>query len=203
METIDQDPNDIVLQEPVKANNGLPFKIATCVLAGTTILFGLIAFFNGNKPAETKKDESKSDSSQTADAPAAEEKEDLTLKNFDVNIGKLVNAAGFYSGSILTIKTNADGTYMFGEVRSNGVTGFVYRKLPSGEWTGTSLTPIGEAANCEELDKSLLEAFAGVTFSDKTELKCGVEEAAEKEDDPPVRTTMTVSEALKGNYYKD
>ena len=214
METIDQDPNDIVLQEPVKANNGLPFKIATCVLAGTTILFGLIAFFNGNKPAETKKDEGGPDSSQTADATTAEEKEDLALKNFDVNIGKLVGAAGFNYGSILSIKTNADGTYMIGEVKNNDRYGFAYRKLPDGAWTTAKVgvgpfdkdTHIG--ANCEtEVTKTELEIFANFKSSTGSELYCldnsVPEDMVGKENIGYDAVVITAAEALKKGLYKE
>lgn len=206
METIDQDPNDIVLQEPVKEKSDLPFKIATCILAGTTVLFGAIAFFNGNKPAETKKDDNNTESSQTeSSSTESEAKDNLALKSFNVDTSNLITVLGLHSGTILTLKTNADGTYFLGEIRNSDVYHYGYRKLPEGKWIATNLSADGETAICESFDKSVLEAFAGVTFigTNNKELSCGVEEEAEDENDPPVITSITLTQALKDGYYKD
>lgn len=206
METIDQDPNDIVLQEPVKEKSDLPFKIATCILAGTTVLFGAIAFFNSNKPTETKNNDNKSESSQTESKETESEAgNDLTLKNFDVDTSSLITVLGLHSGTILTLKTNADGNYFLGEIRSNDVYHYGYRSLPSGKWIATNFTADGETALCEATSKTVLEAFAGVSFvgTNKGELKCSIEEEAEDESDPPVKTTITLTQALKDGYYKD
>lgn len=213
METIDQDPNDIVLQEPIKSKSDLPFKIATCVFAITTIFFGALVLFN--KPSETKKDGDKSESSESSsEGGASEEKQDLALKNFDVNIGKLVGAAGFNYGSILSIKTNADGTYMIGEVKNNDRYGFAYRKLPDGAWT-TAKVGVGPfdkdthiAANCEtEVTKTELEIFANFKSSTGSELYCldnsVPEDMVGKENIGYDAVVITAAEALKKGLYKE
>lgn len=213
METIDQDPNDIVLQEPVKSKSDLPFKITTCVLAVTTIFFGALVLFN--KPSETKNDSDKSESSESSsEGGASEEKQDLALKNFDVNIGKLVGAAGFNYGSILSIKTNADGTYMIGEVKNNDRYGFAYRKLPDGAWT-TAKVGVGPfdkdthiAANCEtEVTKTELEIFANFKSSTGSELYCLdnsiPEDMVGKENIGYDAVVITAAEALKKGLYKE
>lgn len=213
METIDQDPNDIVLQEPVKSKSDLPFKITTCVLAVTTIFFGALVLFN--KPSETKKDSDKSESSESSsEGGASEEKQDLALKNFDVNIGKLVGAAGFNYGSILSIKTNADGTYMIGEVKNNDRYGFAYRKLPDGAWT-TAKVGVGPfdkdthiAANCEtEVTKTELEIFANFKSSTGSELYCldnsVPEDMVGEENIGYDAVVITAAEALKKGLYKE
>ena len=213
METIDQDPNDIVLQEPVKSKSDLPFKITTCVLAVTTIFFGALVLFN--KPSETKKDSDKSESSESSsEGGTSEEKQDLALKNFDVNIGKLVGAAGFNYGSILSIKTNADGTYMIGEVKNNDRYGFAYRKLPDGTWT-TAKVGVGPfdkdthiAANCEtEVTKTELEIFANFKSSAGSELYCldnsVPEDMVGEENIGYDAVVITAAEALKKGLYKE
>ena len=214
METIDQDPNDIVLKEPKRDNSATPFKIATCVLAATTILFGAIAFFNCNKPDTSKKD-GDSDSSQASSDGSSEDGEDsLALKNFDVNIGKLVGAAGFNYGSILSIKTNADGTYMIGEVKNGENYGFAYRKLPDGDWKTAKLSvgPFDKdshiAANCEtEITKTELEVFANYKSSTGSELYCldnSVPEDLEDEENIGYdAVVITAAEALKKGLYKE
>ena len=212
METIDQDPNDIVLKEPAKANNGLPFKIATCVLAGTTILFGAIAFFNMNKPDTSKKD-GDSDSSQSSSDGSSESDEDsLALKNFDVNIGKLVGAAGFNYGSILSIKTNADGTYMIGEVKNGNTTKFAYRALPNGNWSKSNMilsaNDEGMSADntCVNIEKKVIELFASYKTSGGQEVGCMFyQDIDETEDDTAVDEgyMKTAAEALKEGLYKE
>ena len=213
METIDQDPNDIVLQEPIKPKTDLVFKITTCIFAITTIFFGALVLFN--KPSETKKDSDKSESSESSsEGGASEEKQDLALKNFDVNIGKLVGAAGFNYGSILSIKTNADGTYMIGEVKNNDRYGFAYRKLPDGAWT-TAKVGVGPfdkdthiAANCEtEVTKTELEIFANFKSSTGSELYCLdnsiPEDMVGEENIGYDAVVITAAEALKKGLYKE
>lgn len=211
METIDQDPNDIVLQEPKKADNALPFKIATCVLAATTILFGAIAFFNMNKPDTSKKDGDSSSSQEDSEGSDKNDEDSLALKNFDVNIGKLVGAAGFNYGSILSIKTNADGTYMIGEVKNGNTTKFAYRTLPSGNWTKSNMIlsadDEGMSADntCLNIEKKVIELFASYKSSGGQEVGCMYyPDIDETEDDTAVDSYMkTAAEALKEGLYKE
>lgn len=209
METIDQDPNDIVLQEPIKPKSDLPFKIATCVLAVTTIFFGALVLFN--KPSETKKDGDKSESSESSsEGGSSEEKKDLTLKNFDIKIGKLVGAAGFNYGSILSIKTNADGTYMIGEVKNNNVIKFAYRALPDGEWSKANMLLSqddegqSEDTICMNIEKKVIELFSSYKTSDGKEVGCMFyPDIDETEDSTAVDGYMkTAAEALKEGLYK-
>ena len=217
METIEQDPNDEVLRAPVKSHNDMIFKITTGILAVTTIVFGAIALFGGNKGADTdKKSDNKDGSSQTSsDGGSSDSKSEdsLALKNFDVNIGKLVGAAGFSYGSILSIKTNADGTYMIGEVKNGDNYGFTYRKLPDGDWKSTKLG-IGPydkdthiAPNCEtEISKTELEVFANYKSSTGKELYCldnSVPEDLEGEENIGYdAVVITAAEALKKGLYQ-
>jgi hypothetical protein len=227
METIDQDPNDIVLREPIQSKQSPLFKITTFIFAATTIIFGAIAFFNSNKPSEGRKDSSKSDASQTSsDSNSGDSKvseDGLALKNFDVNIGKLVGAAGFNYGSILSIKTNADGTYMIGEVKNGDITKFAYRSLPKGDWEKSNLAtePFDKDNNwgtdCKEIAKEVLELFKDYKTSGGKDAYClynpTPEEVAEQikeetgRDVDPERLgydgdMVTASEALKKGLFK-
>lgn len=208
METIEQDPNDIVLQGPVKSNNDLIFKITTGVFAVTTIIFAIVAFAGGNKSSEpeTSKDNATTSTSQSTNTNPSEEKPDLALKNFDVKIGKMVGGAGFNSGSILNIKTNADGTYITGEIKSGEAYGYTYRSLPSGEWQKTPISSDGKTY-CNEISEEVMKAFAGITFAGpgNVELSCIVDEISEEDEDeePTDSASYKFSEAIKEELYKD
>ncbi|MCQ2571265.1 MAG: hypothetical protein MJ154_03400 [Candidatus Saccharibacteria bacterium] len=206
METIDQDPNDIVLQGPAKSNSGMIFKITTGIFAVTTVVFAIMAFTGGNKSTEPEaaKDNNTSTSQNTSSEPS-EATPDLALKNFDVKIGKMVGGAGFNSGSILNIKTNADGTYITGEIKSGDAYGYTYRSLPSGEWQKTPISSDGKTY-CNEISEEIMKAFAGITFAGpgNAELSCIVDETGEDEEDeePADPVSYKFTEAIKEELYK-
>ena len=202
MEVIEQEP----IQEPEHVSNGIVWKILTGVFALTTIIAIIVAVATGG-PKECT-DGSSSGSSMPSSNQGKQSSnnipsgntttDELALKNFDVSIGGLVNAAGFGSGSILTLKTNADGTYMLGEVKANGVLGYAFRELPSGSWKKTALNSTEETAVCEETDEQELYAFKGIIFSGagNVELKC------KHQISTGSTTLVNITEALEKDYYK-
>lgn len=202
MEVIEQEP----IQEPAHTSNGMIWKILTGVFALTAIIAIIVAIATGgskqctdNGSTNNSSNPSNSQSKQSSNnTPSNNTTDELALKNFDVSIGGLVNAAGFNSGSILTLKTNADGTYMLGEVKANGVFGYAYRELPNGSWKKTALMPTEETAVCEETDKQELYAFKGIIFSGagNVELKC------KHQISTGSTTLVTITEALDKDYYK-
>ena len=218
METIEQDPNDEVLREPIRESNGMIWKILTCVFLATTIIAGVIVLTSKkDDPTNCAKVNEKTQT--TADGQTSEDadinsEDSLALKNFDVNISKLVGAAGFNFGSILSIKTNADGTYMLGEVKNGEKYGFAYRKLPKGDWESTKLKigPTDKESNAlvecaTEISKTELELFSNYKSSTGKDLLClddsvpeDTEDAENVGYDPIV---ITAAEALKKGLYKE
>jgi len=209
MEVIEQEP----IAEPERGNNGIIWKILTCVFAVTTIIAGFIALTSGSKETKSENNSSSNNSSSSSKSSAStpsssnsgtQTTDELALKNFDINIGGLVGAAGFGSGSILTLKTNSDGTYMFGEVKANGQFGYAYRALPNGSWQKSPLNETGSNVICEETKKDILEIFEGISFSGAgTELKCTHLGETSSTTSKPSEIPVTATEALNKGYYME
>jgi len=211
METIEQDPNDVVLrQKPKKAaNKSLIWQILTGVFALGMIIFAIIAFTGKSDDAKCKT-ESKATAKDGTSIVSSETTKDYTLKNFDVNIGKLVGAAGFSYGSILSIKTNADGSHMIGEIKNGNTVRYAIRALPDGNWTkGNLITGIEtiEGANntCLNIAKAELEVFKSYKNSSGSEAYCVVYnniEEVDGSDVPEEQELKTAAEAIEAGLYK-
>ncbi len=209
MEVIEQEP----IQEPERATGDMVWKILTGAFVATTIIafiVGLAIGGSGKSNSSTgdggssnnKGSQQSSNNSGSSSSSQSSDKDDLALKSFDVSIGGLVNGAGFNYGSILTLKTNADGTYMLGEVKSGETLGYTYRSLPSGSWKHSTLNSTGENAICEEIEEEELYAFKGVTFSGagNVELKCSHKSTSMSGTE--TTTVVSLTEALDNDYYK-
>ena len=212
METIEQDPNDEVLkQKPKKAVNPcLIWQILTGVFAIGMIIFIIVAFAGKGGDEKCAKTEKSSESNTSSASEGGETKKDLALKNFDVNIGKLVNAAGFNYGSILSIKTNADGTFMIGEIKNGDTVRFAIRPLPDGSWRRSNMVADAaeiEGANntCSNIPKSELEAFSNYKTSGGKDAYCVVYNDIDEVDGdevPEEQELKTAADAIKAGEYK-
>lgn len=211
-EVIIQSPDDLPPKKPQKANSDLIWKVLAGVFLVTTIIFLIISIAKGgsNENSSNSTNKSGSSSSSNGSGEDAPVETGYKLKGFDISIGKLMGSVGFNYGSILTLKTNADGTYLIGEVKNGDNIRFAYRSLPDGAWKKTGLKSAAYDKTKEQLvecdmaiAKEELEAFAGIKDSKGNELVCSITEEPDDEDSEASSTNYTAAEALKDKLYKD
>lgn len=183
--------------------NNKTWQYLTLFFFITTVIAGIVAAVNISKEPQTKEVVKETQNQQTPEQNTPVDDDSLALKDFNLDIGGLVNAAGFGSGSILAVKTNSEGTYMVGEVKSGETYGYAYRVIPDGAWTKTALSKDGENDCHSTVSKEELEAFADVELSNGT-VYCTADTGGYDEETQTTTSAasrFTAAEALKASAY--
>ena len=212
-EVIIQSPDDLPPKKPQRADSRLIWKILCGVFFITTVIFFIIAIAKGGAEGNGGVDASngQSNGNSSSQGGSSEPEDSLALKNFNVDIGKLVGAAGFNYGSILSIKTNADGTYMIGEIKNGNAVKFAIRSLPNGSWEKANLITGRdniEGANntCLNISKTELEVFSGYKTSAGGDAYCVRYNDLEEDDDSEAEDEIELipaADAIKDGEYKE
>jgi hypothetical protein len=212
-EVIIQSPEDLPPKKPQRADSGLIWKILCGIFFVTTIIFFIISITKGGTEGNGGVDvpNGQSNGNGSSQSGSSEPEDSLALKNFNVDIGKLVGAAGFNYGSILSIKTNADGTYMIGEIKNGNAVKFAIRSLPNGSWKKANLITSRdniEGANntCLNISKTELEVFSGYKTSSGGDAYCVHYNDLEEDDDSEAEDEIelvTAADAIKDGEYKE